>query len=151
VSIPAVRREITLSAPAHAVYRAWLTPEILRRWLAPGDSECARAEVDERVGGRFQIWQEQDGRPIGGFDAEILELEPDRRIVWRWGMTGPDRDQMFDSTLTVILDDTADGGTLLRLTHERLDDLYAAMPELAGQFGAGWEDVLHKLAVAVKQ
>ncbi|GIF18466.1 uncharacterized protein YndB with AHSA1/START domain [Actinoplanes tereljensis] len=146
-----VRREITLPAPASAVYRAWLEPEILRRWLAPGSSECTRAEVDERVGGSFRIWQEQDGRPIGGFDAEILELVPDRRIVWRWGMTGPESEQMFDSTLTVTLEDTPDGGTQLRLTHERLDQLAAAMPEVAAQFGAGWEDVLHKLAVVVKQ
>jgi uncharacterized protein YndB with AHSA1/START domain len=145
-----VRREITLPARAHAVYRAWLDPEMLRRWLAPGGSECTRAEVDERVGGRFQIWQEEDGRPIGGFDAEILELVPDRRIVWRWGMTGPDRDQMFDSLLTVTLEEAGDV-TLLRLVHERLDELAAAMPQVAAQFGAGWEDVLHKLAVVVKQ
>jgi hypothetical protein len=41
---------------------------------------------------------------------------------------------------------TADGGTLLTLVHERLDDLAAAMPEAARLVGPGWEEVLGKLA-----
>ena len=36
-----VHREITLPAPASSVYRAWLEPEILRRWLAPAFSAAA--------------------------------------------------------------------------------------------------------------
>jgi uncharacterized protein YndB with AHSA1/START domain len=153
MSFPAVRREITLSATPHAVYRAWLTPEILQRWLAPGDLTCARAEVDERVGGRFRVWQTAGDQPAGGFDAEILELVPDERIVWRWGFTGPARESgpTFDSLLTVTLDATADGGTRLSLLHERLDALAEALPHVAAQVGTGWDSVLHQLGVAVKQ
>lgn len=146
----AVRREMLLSVPPHDVYRAWLTPETLRRWLAPGSCDCDRAEVDERVGGRFQIWQSDAGQPVGGFDAEFLELVPDRRIVWQWRLLGPARDTGFDSLLTVTFDETPDGGTRMVLLHERLDDLAAAMPEVAAQFDAGWADVLDKLAVTVK-
>jgi uncharacterized protein YndB with AHSA1/START domain len=153
MSFPAVRREMVISAPAHSVYRAWLTPEILRQWLAPGALECARAEVDERVGGRFRIWHTAADEPAGGFEAEILELVPDRRIRLRWGFVGPDRDQgpVFDSELTVDLEETRDGGTRLRLVHEKLDRLAAAMPQVASQVGPGWDSVLAKLAVAVKQ
>jgi len=153
MSFPAVRRELVLSAPVHTVYRAWLTPEILRRWLAPGSLECARAEVDERVGGRFRIWQTESDRPAGGFEAEILELTPDRRIRLRWGFVGPDRETgpVFDSLLTVDLSETPDGGTRLLLVHEKLDELAAAMPQVAAQVGAGWDSVLAKLDVAVKQ
>ena len=39
------------------VYRACLNPEVLHRWLAPGDLELGRVEVDERVGGRYRVWQ----------------------------------------------------------------------------------------------
>jgi uncharacterized protein YndB with AHSA1/START domain len=148
-----VRRERTIHAPARAVYRAWLDPEILRRWLGPGSSECVRAEVDERVGGRFRIWQSDAGQPIGGFEAELTELVPDRRIVWRWGLVGPAREAgpVYDSTLTVTLDETPDGDTHLILLHERLDELAAAMPQVAARFADGWDDVLAKLAIEVKR
>jgi uncharacterized protein YndB with AHSA1/START domain len=151
MSFPAVRREMVFSVPVHAVYRAWLTPGILQRWLAPGSYECARAEVDERVGGRFRIWQTDSGQPAGGFEAEILELAPDRRIAWRWGFVGPDRAVRFDSLLTVTLDEIPDGGTRLTLLHERLDDLAAVLPQVAAQVGAGWESVLHRLALLLKE
>ncbi|MEU6425649.1 SRPBCC domain-containing protein [Microbispora sp. NPDC046973] len=148
---PAIRRERTLAAPPHTVYRAWLDPDVLRLWLAPGDLECVRAEVDERVGGRYRIWQASSDRPIGGFDAQLLELVPDRRIVWRWGFVGPDREAgpMFDSLLTVELSETAEGGTHMTLLHERLDALAAALPHVAEQIGGGWDGVLDRLTVAV--
>ncbi|WP_203779769.1 metalloregulator ArsR/SmtB family transcription factor [Paractinoplanes rishiriensis] len=150
-TLPAVHREMILPAAAHPVYRAWLTPDVLRQWLAPGPYECVRAEVDERVGGHFRIWHSTGGEPAGGFEAEILDLAPDRRIAWRWGFVGPDRSAGgFDSLLTVTLEDTADGGTHLILRHERLDDLAAAMPEVAAGVGAGWNGALEKLTSALK-
>jgi uncharacterized protein YndB with AHSA1/START domain len=152
MTIPAVHRELTLPATPHDVYRAWLTPEILRRWLAPGEIECARAEVDERVGGRFRIWHTESGQPAGGFEAELLELVPDERIVWRWGFVGPDREAgpRYDSLLTVSLAGAADGGTHLTLRHERLDALADALPEVAAQVGNGWDAVLTQLPIALK-
>jgi uncharacterized protein YndB with AHSA1/START domain len=151
-AFPAVRRERTLSAPPHTVYRAWLDPDILQRWLTPGAIELARAEVDERVGGRYRIWQTQAGSAVGGFEAELLELVPNQRIVFRWGFVGPDRDAgpAFDSLLTVTLHEAPGGGTRLILVHERLDELATAMPDVAKQVGTGWDAVLDQLAVAVK-
>ena len=147
-SVPAVRLERIIPAPPHRVYRAWLEPGLLRQWMAPGPFELSRAEVDERVGGHYRIWHAADGTEAGGFEAELLELIPDRRIRWRWGFAGPQRRNgpVFDSQLTVTLAETPDGATALTLVHSRLDDLAAAMPEAAAQVGAGWEDVLEKLA-----
>jgi uncharacterized protein YndB with AHSA1/START domain len=146
-----VRRQRTLAPPPAVVYRAWLDPEIVHRWLVPGDLELARLEVDERVGGRYRVWQTQGGRARGGFEAEILELVPNERIVFRWGFVGPKRDAgpVYDSLLTITLSEAPEGGTRLVLVHERLDDLAAAMPEVADQVGNGWDDVLDKLGVAV--
>ena len=64
----AVRLERTIPATPHRVYRAWLEPELLRRWMAPGGLEVTRAEVDERPGGHYRIWQADAGTEIGGFD-----------------------------------------------------------------------------------
>jgi len=87
-----IRLERTFAAPPHEVYRAWLDPELVRQWMAPGDLAVSRVEIDERVGGRYRIWQAGTGGAAGGFDCELVELVPDRRIVFRWGFVGPDRD-----------------------------------------------------------
>jgi len=147
----AVRLERTIPATPHQVYRAWLEPELLRRWMAPGCFAVSRAEVDERPGGRYRIWHADAGTERGGFDCEVLELVPDERLVFRWGFVGPDREAgpSYDSVLTITLCAAADGGTVLTLVHERLDALAAAMPQAAASVGVGWESALDKLPAAV--
>jgi uncharacterized protein YndB with AHSA1/START domain len=142
-----VRVERLIPGPPSQVYRAWLEPELLRRWMAPGAMTLTRAEIEEWPGGSYRIWQEDSGRDAGGFEAELLELVPDERLVFRWGFVGPERTEgpVFDSRLTVTFDD-ADGGTLLTLVHEQLGELAAAMPSVAENVGPGWESALGKLA-----
>ena len=61
-----VRLERTIRAAPHAVYRAWLDPEVVPRWLAPGDLTVTLVEIDERPGGRYRIRQADAGRDVGG-------------------------------------------------------------------------------------
>ena len=146
--VASVRLERLLPAPPHEVYRAWLDPDLLRRWLAPACFAVKRAAVEERVGGHFRIWHADAGADVGGFECEILELVPDERIVFRWGFVGPEREAgpVFDSLLTITLRAARGSGTLLTLVHERLDDLAAAMPHVADQVEAGWKQTLEGLA-----
>jgi uncharacterized protein YndB with AHSA1/START domain len=145
----AVHLERTIPAPPSQVYRAWLDPRLLARWMAPGAScTVTRAEVDERVGGHYRIWHANAGSDVGGFDCEIAELVPGQRIVFRWGFAGPDRRDgpVFDSVLTVMLREAPGGATALTLVHERLDDLAAALPQVAAKVESGWAFVLDELA-----
>lgn len=150
--VAAVRVERVISAPPGDVYRAWLDPELLQRWMAPGSFTAERVEVDARVGGRFSVWHFEDGAHAGGFEAEILELVPDRRIVFRWGFVGPKRNDgpVYDSLLTITLNPGPRGTTALTLLHEKLDDLAAAMPDIVGSVQAGWEMVVEKLAALLR-
>jgi uncharacterized protein YndB with AHSA1/START domain len=147
----AVRLQRTIPAPPERVYRAWLDPELLSRWMAPGSLNVTRAEVDQRVGGRYRIWHSGLEGEVGGFEAELLELVPAERIVLRWGFVGPDRlaGPTFDSLLTVTLREAPGGTTELTLVHERLDALRDALPEVADKVGVGWELALDKLAEAL--
>jgi uncharacterized protein YndB with AHSA1/START domain len=148
---PAVRLQRTIPAPTHAVYRAWLEPDLVRRWMAPGSLGVERVEIDERVGGRYSVWQTASGASAGGFECEILELVPDERIVFRWGFVGPRRAEgpVFDSRLTITLREVDRGFTLLTLVHERLDELARAMPDVADKVQLGWELVLEKLGASI--
>jgi uncharacterized protein YndB with AHSA1/START domain len=147
VQQPVVRLERTIPASPGQVYRAWLDPDLLRRWLAPG-LEVQRVEVDPRVGGHFRVWHARAGVHAGGFDCEIVELVPDRLIVFRWGFVGPERLRVpaQDSLLTITLRETPEGRTALTLVHERLDAVAAAMPDVADNVERGWEMVLGQLA-----
>ena len=148
---PAVRLERVIPPPPEQVYRAWLDPQLVRRWLAPGPMRVTRVEVDERVGGHLRVWQGSDDGDAGGFDCEILTLDPDRCIAFRWGFVGPDRADgpVFDSLLTVTLAEGPGRTTTLTLVDEMLDGLHEAMPEVADRVGAGWVLVLDELAATV--
>jgi uncharacterized protein YndB with AHSA1/START domain len=137
----AVRLEREIPAPPHHVYRAWLEPDLLVRWMAPDGFGTARAEVDERVGGHYRIWHTADDDDAGGFECELLELVPDQRIVLRLGFVGPERTAgpVYDSQLTITLREAAPGRTALTLVHEQLDKLQADKPEVASGVSAGWQ------------
>ena len=141
-----VRR--TIAAAPDRVYRAWLEPELMVRWFAPGAFTVRRAEVDERVGGRLSIWHmDGEGTDVGGSESEIVELVPGQRIVLEWQFVGPDRttDPALATRLTVTFTPTPDG-TQLDLTHERLDGLRDRHPDIADHVEPGWKSALDTLA-----
>ena len=142
----------TLPAPPERVYRAWLDPDVVRRWMSGGTNEASRVEIDERPGGRYRIWHTRAGEDIGGFECELVELVPNERLVFEWGFVGPEREAgtRYDSVLTVTFADVPGGATELTLVHERLEALRAAMPEVADKVEAGWMAELEKLAAAVQ-
>jgi uncharacterized protein YndB with AHSA1/START domain len=145
-----VRLTRTFDAPPARVYRAWLDPELLARWIAPHRLSARRVEVDERVGGRFSVWHADDSGDVGGMEAEILELVPDERLSFRWSFVGPDRDADpgVETRLTVEFRAVPEG-TELTLVHERLDGLRDAMPQVADRVSNGWEVVFDKLEAVV--
>jgi uncharacterized protein YndB with AHSA1/START domain len=150
---PVVRLHRLIPAPPDRVYRAWLDPDVLRLWLAPGELQVTRVEIDERVGGHFRVWHGTSDGDVGGFECELLELIPGERIVFRWGFVGPDRadGRRYDSRLTITLDEAPDGATALTLVHERLNELQDAAPEVAEKVGAGWDMVLDTLIASIRR
>ena len=68
-------------APRHLVYKAWTTPELVRRWWSGERGEVTVAEIDLRVGGTWRYVMLAHGGMEVGFHGEFLELVPDERIV----------------------------------------------------------------------
>jgi uncharacterized protein YndB with AHSA1/START domain len=68
-------------APKHLVYRAWTTPELVRRWWHAKRGEVTVVEIDLRVGGKWRyVMVADDGFEVG-FHGEYLEIVPGERIV----------------------------------------------------------------------
>ena len=94
------------------VWRALTTSELIGRWLMPNDFKPI-------VGHRFTF----KTQPMGGWDGvvhcEVLEVEPNRRLVYSW-KGGSDDNPKYGSKLDSIVTWTLSpekGGTRLRLVH----------------------------------
>ena len=68
-------------APKHLVYKAWTTPELVKRWWNAKRGEVTLAEIDLRVGGKWRWVMIADSGFEVGFHGEYLELVPNERIV----------------------------------------------------------------------
>jgi uncharacterized protein YndB with AHSA1/START domain len=69
-------------APRHLVYKAWTTPELVKRWWAGQRGTVTSAEIDLRVGGtwRYVMIARSSGREVA-FHGEFREIVPEERIV----------------------------------------------------------------------
>src|SRR5215204_2027872 len=63
-------------APKHLVYKAWTTPELVRRWWHANRGEATIAEMDLRVGGLWRYVMVTDAGLEVGFHGEYREIVP---------------------------------------------------------------------------
>ena len=100
--------ELRIDAPPAVVWRFWVEPEHMVRWMG------AIATLEPRPGGAFRIDYGQ-GDTIAG---EYLEVDEPRRLTLRWAWESTDPVEAAPSRIEIELD-AVDGGaaTLLRLRH----------------------------------
>jgi uncharacterized protein YndB with AHSA1/START domain len=98
-------------APKELVFKAWTTPELVKRWWSAKRGEMTIAEIDLRVGGRWRYVMVADGGVEVAFHGEYREIVPNERIVSTEVYEGmPDAEALDTLTFT-----EADGRTLLTL------------------------------------
>src|SRR5256885_16661775 len=73
--------EREFNAPRHLVYKAYTTPDLIKRWWSGDRGEVTLAEVDLRVGGRWRYVMEANGGFEVGFHGEYREAVPNERLV----------------------------------------------------------------------
>ncbi|HZO78393.1 MAG TPA: SRPBCC family protein [Solirubrobacteraceae bacterium] len=73
--------ERKFDAPKHLVYKAYTTPELVKRWWHANRGEVTSVEIDLRVGGRWRYVMTVCGGPEVGFHGEYREIVPNERIV----------------------------------------------------------------------
>ena len=76
-----VRLHRVLRAPPSRVYRAFLEPAAMAKWLPPYGFTAQVEHLDARVGGTFRMAFTNFGTgKAQAFGGEYVELVPDRRI-----------------------------------------------------------------------
>jgi uncharacterized protein YndB with AHSA1/START domain len=101
-------------APKHLVYKAWTTPELVKRWWSGERGEVTSAEIDLRVGGMWRyVMVAQRGFEVA-FHGEYREIVPDELIVCTEVFEGmPDGEALTTTTFA-----EADGRTTLTMLVE---------------------------------
>jgi uncharacterized protein YndB with AHSA1/START domain len=129
-----IRREF--DAPKHLVYKAWTTPELVKRWWHANRGEVTVAQIDLRVGGKWRSVAVSDGFEVA-FHGEYREIVPNERIVSTEVYEGaPDAETVNTLTLEEV-----DGRTILEILvqHSSKESRDA---QIASGMEAGLQDAL---------
>ena len=132
-----VRIERTFHAPAEAVFDAWTSEEVIRRWWqAEHGWETSEAEVDLRVGGVVRVVMRDPNKDVEyGGGGRYTEIEPPTRLAFTWIWDDDTR-----RTLIELNFEETDGVTTVSFTHSGLWD-EAAVRSHEG----GWGRILDNL------
>ena len=94
--------EREFDAPKELVYKAYTTPELIKRWWAGKRGEVTLVEVDLRVGGGWRyVMNASSGDFEVGFHGEYREIVANERLVSTEVYEGmPDAEALDTLTLT---------------------------------------------------
>lgn len=125
------------------VYRAFLEPQALAKWLPPHGFTCAVHALDARVGGGFRMsFHNFSSGSSHSFGGEYLELVPHSRI--RYSDRFDDPNLLGELVVTVELQPVV-CGTELRISQSGIPE---AIP--LEMCTLGWQESLQQLAALVE-
>lgn len=126
----------SFAAPRERVFRAWIEPRALERWMRPGGKAITVRSLDARVGGSFHF-ELKGGDSIFG---TYLRVDLPEQLSFTW------TSEAIQYRQTIITLNFLDQGPLteLILTHEGL-----STEAMRGLVTGGWSTMLDALALAL--
>ena len=142
-SANAVRLHRVLRAPPERVYRAFLEPDAMAKWLPPHGFSGKVHEMDARVGGRHRMsFTNFSTGTSHSFGGTYVELKPHERIRYTDRFDDPNLPGEMQVTVTLrqVL-----CGTELTIVQEGIPSAIPAEPCYLG-----WQESLSQLAHLVE-
>lgn len=138
-----VRLHRVLRAPPERVYRAFLNPEAMAKWIPPNGFTCTVHHMDAKVGGTFRMsftnFTTEQSHSFGG---EYLELVPGRLLRYTDRFDDPNLPGVIQVTVTLI---PVSCGTDLGIVQEGIPEVIPV--EMCY---LGWQESLVALAKLVE-
>ncbi|MBK8465668.1 MAG: SRPBCC family protein [Chloracidobacterium sp.] len=132
-----------LKTSPEKVYKAFLDPDAMVKWLPPNGFTGKVDHVDARVGGTYKISFTNFGTGVGhSFGGEYLELVPNERIVNTDKFDDPNMPGEMVTTVTLK---AVSVGTEINVVQE---GILAVIPAEACYLG--WQESLNLLALLVE-
>jgi uncharacterized protein YndB with AHSA1/START domain len=143
MSTNTLRLNRVLKAPPEKVYKAFLSPDAMAKWLPPFGFTCQVHKLDAKVGGEhrmsFTNFSTGNGHSFGG---KYLEMEPGKKLVYTDKFDDPNLPGEMRVTVTF---EKVSVGTSLTVVQEGLP---AVIPVDACQLG--WRESLEQLEKLVE-
>jgi uncharacterized protein YndB with AHSA1/START domain len=142
VSGETLQIERTYQAPAQAVFDAWTSEEVMRRWFHGEHAwQTPVAEVDLRLGGAVRVVMRDPDKDVEyGGGGHYTEIDPPHRLAFTWTWDNEGRETLIELDF-----EEADGATTVRLTHSGLRD-----EESVRSHEGGWSNCLDNLGLALE-
>lgn len=138
-----VRLHRVLRTTPEKIYRAFIEPAAVARWLPPCGFTCTVHELDAKVGGKHKMSFTNFTTGNGhGFGGTYLELVPGRRIVYTDKFDDPNLPGEMRTTVTLT---KVSCGTELNIVQEGIPGV---IPAEACYLG--WQESLMFLAKLVE-
>jgi uncharacterized protein YndB with AHSA1/START domain len=138
-----VRLHRVLRCPPAKVYRAFLEPEAMAKWIPPYGFTCQVHHMDAKVGGTFRMSFRNFGTGSAhSFGGEYLELVPDARLRYTDKFDDPNLPGTM--TVTVVLKPVL-CGTDVSIEQAGIPDMIPV--EMCY---LGWQESLAQLATLVE-
>jgi uncharacterized protein YndB with AHSA1/START domain len=100
-----------LAVPPDAAYRAWTTPDLVRRWWPGRHGRMTDVRIDPRAGGRWRYAMTNGAEEIA-FHGYFREVVPGERIVTTEVVEDPDRPADGDGGENELLNTVTFTGTV---------------------------------------
>jgi uncharacterized protein YndB with AHSA1/START domain len=137
--LPAIQVNRVIKASRERVFAAWTTPSDIHKWMGCGDSKVKSAEVDLRVGGKYEINMQSSECGTMQVNGVYREIKSPSRLVFTWGWENSEPGaQRVETLVTVDLIDLG-GSTEVKLKHEGFSD-----SETRDRHAVGWNACLDK-------
>lgn len=138
-----VKLHRVLRAQPEKVYRAFLEPEAMSKWIPPYGFTCTVHHMEAKVGGRFKMSFRNFGSGNGhSFGGEYLELKPNELIRYTDEFEDPNLPGVLQVTVTLR---AVMCGTELSVEQSGIPD---AIP--LEMCVLGWQESLAQLATLVE-
>jgi len=138
-----VRLHRVLKAPPERVYRAFITPAALAKWIPPHGFTCTVHQMEAKVGGTFKMsftnFTTQHSHSFGG---EYLEMIPNELLRYTDVFDDPNLPGVMQVTVSLK---PVSCGTELNIVQEGIPDLIPV--EMCY---LGWQESLTLLALLVE-
>ena len=139
-----VRLHRVVRAPAERIYRAFLDPDAMSKWLPPNGFTGKVHEMDARVGGSYRMsFTNFSTGSSHSFGGTYIELVPNERIVNTDRFDDPNLPGEMRNTIT--LRPVMGGSTELQVVQEGIPSM---IPEEMCYLG--WQESLTLLAQLVE-
>jgi uncharacterized protein YndB with AHSA1/START domain len=127
-------------APREAVFRAWIDPAQIARWIGPRSIKAEVDKMDARPGGAYRIIMHGPTGETNTVQGAYRDLVPPERLVFSWAWEDQAGRPQHETTVAISFRAVGDK-TEMTLRHDRFDS-----KEARDNHDHGWTGSFDKLS-----